>query len=73
MVTGKLHAALTDTTEDDVKRYKLRDLENAYREETERVRQKVQRDNWRKELLNKPKAKPADAVAEPDRHEDLFE
>jgi len=54
-----------------VKRYKLRDLENAYREETDRVQRKLHRENWRKELLKKPKS--TNTASEPERNEDLFE
>jgi hypothetical protein len=72
MATGKLHAAMTDTTEEDVKRYKMRDIENAYREETARIRARLQRENWRKNLIGGKHKAHTTAVSEPERHEDLF-
>jgi len=47
-ITGGVHSQLTDVTPEDIERMKLQDYVETYREETEKIRNKLERDKWRK-------------------------
>lgn len=46
-LTGMMEAGLTDVSEADVERMKMQDYINTYRSEAQKVKRKLQRDQWR--------------------------
>jgi hypothetical protein len=49
--TGALHSALTDVTPEDVERMKIEDFIGTYKQEANKIKQRLARSHWRDKLL----------------------